>query len=583
MSTPPPSSSPNFFAKLTASVASKNSYLCIGLDPHHSELRLPPLSDCTPDQVADAALSFCLTMIDQTYEYACCYKPNCAFFESLGARGHEVLHAVIAAAHGTPGGPTPVLLDSKRGDIGSTAMAYATVSFHHLQADAVTLSPLMGYDSIEPFLTKDHGNTGAFLLCKTSNPGSNDLMVTRVVDEDGCGNGNTNTNTCFLYEQIAKLVHKWNEKLKLDNGTTSDVVGLVVGATDVTALTNVRSLSKDLWILAPGIGFQGGDLKASALAGMNDEGDRFLVPVSRGVSRAENRKEKARELRDAINEVREIKRRHEKSGRSDDNTKTTTTTAAATDVQPYQTEFIKFALQVGVLKFGTFTLKSGRISPYFFNAGGFDDGISLSRLGRCYASSIMSSSELTCGADGGASSTGTCTTTNNNNNNNNSSNITTTFSVIFGPAYKGISLGAVVAAALYDMYGVNVGFCYNRKEAKDHGEGGLLVGADMVGKKVLVVDDVISAGTAIRESYDMLTKIGAIPVGVSIALDRAEKRALDDPVSAVQAVARDLNIPVVSIVGLGQLFGYLQTADGAAQDQTVLDAVKKYRDEYGVE
>ena len=153
--------------------------------------------------------------------------------------------------------------------------------------------------------------------------------------------------------------------------------------------------------------------------------------------------------------------------------------------------------------------------------------------------------------------------------------------MIFGPAYKGISLGAIVAAALYSDFGVDVGFAYNRKEAKDHGEGGKLVGADMKGKKILVVDDVISAGTAIRESHEMLTNIEAIPVGVSIALDRAEKRALDDPVSAVQAVARDLSIPVVSIVGLKQLFGFLSSS--GQFDASILEAVKAYRSQYGVD
>ena len=117
---------------------------------------------------------------------------------------------------------------------------------------------------------------------------------------------------------------------------------------------------------------------------------------------------------------------------------------------------------------------------------------------------------------------------------------------MFGPAYKGISIGAVVCAALYNDFGVDTGFAYNRKEAKDHGEGGQLVGANMENKRVLVIDDVITGGTAIRESYNMLASIGAKAMGVVIALDRAEKRALDDPVSAVQAVARDMNIPVAS-------------------------------------
>ena len=214
---------------------------------------------------------------------------------------------------------------------------------------------------------------------------------------------------------------------------------------------------------------------------------QMLVPVSRGISRADDKSAKAKELRDNINAARA--RILSPSSPSDDNA-----------IEGFQRDFINFSLDMGVLKFGTFTLKSGRESPYFFNAGLFSTGAALFKLGKAYAASIMSSTLSP-------------------------SPSTVTFDVIFGPAYKGISLGAVVAAALYSDFGVDVGFAYNRKEAKDHGEGGTLVGASMEGKKVLVVDDVISAGTAIRESYGMLTKIeGCEPVGVSIALDRAEKR-----------------------------------------------------------
>jgi orotate phosphoribosyltransferase len=159
-------------------------------------------------------------------------------------------------------------------------------------------------------------------------------------------------------------------------------------------------------------------------------------------------------------------------------------------------------------------------------------------------------------------------------------NGTVNFDVVFGPAYKGISLGALVCAALYDDFGVDVGFAYDRKEAKDHGEGGKLVGASMEGKRVLIVDDVITAGTAIRQSHDLLTSIGATTAGVAIALDRAEKRSLDDPVSAVQAVARDLSVQVVSIVNLPQLQLFLQRSN--AHDDSVLKSVSEYRAQYGV-
>jgi len=150
---------------------------------------------------------------------------------------------------------------------------------------------------------------------------------------------------------------------------------------------------------------------------------------------------------------------------------------------------------------------------------------------------------------------------------------------VFGPAYKGISLGAVVSTALYSDFGVDVGFAYNRKEAKDHGEGGKLVGAKMEGKKVLVVDDVITAGTAIREAYDELKAIGAQPMGVVIALDRAEIRALDDKVSAVQAVERDLSLDVVSIVDLKELQIFLEQSSD--YDDATLESVVNYRRQYG--
>lgn len=156
-----------------------------------------------------------------------------------------------------------------------------------------------------------------------------------------------------------------------------------------------------------------------------------------------------------------------------------------------------------------------------------------------------------------------------------------TFDVVFGPAYKGISLGAVVSSSLYSDFGIDVGFAYNRKEAKDHGEGGMLVGASMEGKRVLIVDDVITAGTAIRESHVMLKKVGAEPAGVVIALDRAEIRSLDDRISAVQSAARDLSLAVVSIVSLPQLQTFLEGSKEYS-DET-LQSVVDYREKYGVQ
>jgi orotate phosphoribosyltransferase len=205
-------------------------------------------------------------------------------------------------------------------------------------------------------------------------------------------------------------------------------------------------------------------------------------------------------------------------------------------------EFIQFAIQKQVLRFGEFKTKAGRLSPYFFNAGLFNDGESLMRLGEFYAAAILKSGIQ--------------------------------FDMLFGPAYKGITLAASIAIALARQ-GRNVPYAYNRKEAKDHGEGGTIVGAPLQGR-VLIVDDVISAGTSVRESVDMIKASGAQPCGVAIALDRQE-RGLGE-LSAVQEVEKTNGIPVCSIANLETLIVYLQNQSDMGQN---LETIKVYRNKYG--
>lgn len=215
-------------------------------------------------------------------------------------------------------------------------------------------------------------------------------------------------------------------------------------------------------------------------------------------------------------------------------------------MQQYQRDFIQLALEHQALCFGDYTLKSGRRSPYFFNAGQFHTGAALAALGRAYAEAILAS-----GVE---------------------------FDVIFGPAYKGIPLGAVTAVALAQK-GVDKPFCYNRKEAKGHGEGGTLVGAPLVGK-VLIIDDVITAGTAVREVMQIIAaQEAAEPAGVVIGLNRQEKAGEDCELSAIQQVERQYNIPVVSIVQLDHIVSYLREA---SQDSDTLQKVVDYRRRYGV-
>ncbi|OIQ75732.1 orotate phosphoribosyltransferase [mine drainage metagenome] len=213
-------------------------------------------------------------------------------------------------------------------------------------------------------------------------------------------------------------------------------------------------------------------------------------------------------------------------------------------------DFVRFAVDSGVIAFGEFTTKAGRSSPYFFNAGLFNDGAKLDRLAQFYARALLGSDVA--------------------------------FDMLFGPAYKGIPLGAVVAVELARQ-GRNVGFAYNRKEAKDHGEGGTTVGAPLKGR-VVIVDDVISAGTATGESVRLIRAAGAEPAAVLIALDRQEKAAIDGQtldVSAVQHASREYGLPVIAIANLNSLLRVL--ADGGNADLARwLPAVQRYRDAYGV-
>ncbi|KGQ42863.1 orotate phosphoribosyltransferase [Gallibacterium anatis] len=213
-------------------------------------------------------------------------------------------------------------------------------------------------------------------------------------------------------------------------------------------------------------------------------------------------------------------------------------------MQQYQQQFIEFALSRNVLKFGEFTLKSGRVSPYFFNAGLFNSGEALAKLGEFYAQAIQAQQ--------------------------------LEYDLIFGPAYKGIPIATAAATALYHQFAINKPVCFNRKEAKDHGEGGNLIGSPLRGK-VLLIDDVITAGTAIRESMQLIEANHATLAGVMIALDRQEKGKSD--LSAIQEVERDYHCRVSSIITLEHLLTYLQQSE---QYSAFLPKMLAYRQQYGI-
>jgi uridine monophosphate synthetase len=313
----------SFFSFLERRVQDCSSLLCVGLDPHRADL---------PEPTVPAARASCLRVIEATAQYAAAFKPNAAFFEAFGPEGWALLREVIQAVEAQSrrlGSHIPVILDAKRGDIAATAEAYAHSAFHDLGADAITLSPYLGRDALEPFLVRRE--KGAFLLCKTSNPGSDDLQSVLVEGQER------------LYERVARLAVEWN---------TRDNLGLVVGATDPAALAAARVAAPGLWFLVPGVGAQGGDLEAALAAGLRPDGMGLLVNVSRAIASAGDPARAAAETRDAIFEAVRTCR---------------ASVAPSKRLSRGQADLADALLEAGCVRFGAFTLKSGAQSPIYFD------------------------------------------------------------------------------------------------------------------------------------------------------------------------------------------------------------------------
>ena len=271
-----------FIEKLLAASRKNNSLLCVGLDPEPA--RFP--SQYSGEPVEKTVLRFCLDIIEATAPYVCAFKPNIAFFEVMGPRGMTIFQEVLRAIPAC----IPVIVDAKRGDIGNTAHNYAAAFFDTYGCDALTVNPYMGKDSVEPFLACS--DKGVFLLCRTSNPGARDFQSLLVQDTDGTMRP--------LYEAVARQVQTW-----------SDNCGLVVGATYPQELKRIRELCPELPILVPGVGAQGGDLAASVEAGVDAQGEKAILAVSRAILYAGNGADyasvagrEARSLRERINSAR---------------------------------------------------------------------------------------------------------------------------------------------------------------------------------------------------------------------------------------------------------------------------------------
>lgn len=311
-----------FFEKLEARCQQIDSLLCIGLDPTPSDLS----GEEGVPSTSSALVNYCRRIVEETIPYAAAYKPNSAFFEAWGAGGLRALQQVIASIPKE----IPVILDAKRGDIASTAQAYARAAFDVLDAGAVTVNPYLGADAVQPFL--EYPERGVFLLCKTSNPGANDLQNLSLAGGEK------------LYERVVRLAIAWNRRGNL---------GLVVGATYPEELRRVRQMAAEMWILAPGVGVQGADLEAVVQAGLRQDSLGLLVTISRAISQATEPSAAAEALRAEINRYREQYNKgvsHQRGNLSEE-------LCALAD------QF----LATGCIQFGRYTLKSGLESPIYID------------------------------------------------------------------------------------------------------------------------------------------------------------------------------------------------------------------------
>ena len=469
-----------FFEILDERARAIDSLLCVGLDPHLTDL---------PEATPQAALTFCRRLVDATADLALAFKPNAAFFEAFGAPGWAVLQELIASI---PAG-IPVILDAKRGDIASTAEAYAASAFKTLGVQAVTLSPYLGYDSLKPFLGDPA--RGGFLLCKTSNPGSADFQDLLVAGD---------CTPLHLYEKVALLAGEWNQ-----NGN----LGLVVGATHPEALARVRDLAPDVWILAPGVGAQGGELPTALAAGLRADGLGMLVPVSRALSRADDPRKAALEL---VEQIRGVQANRGSLVRVREE--------PAKDV--FMAELADGLLKAGCVRFGQFKLKSGLLSPIYIDLRNLISHPSLlEQVGAAYLP-ILAQLE---------------------------------FDRLAALPYAALPIAAIIAVQSCTP------FIYPRKEVKEYGTRAEIEGEYHAGETVAVIDDLATTGGSKFEAIEKLVAAGLLVRDVVVLVDRQS--------GAAEALTQ-AGIRLHSVFNLTALLNYWEETQQVSQDQ--LEAVRAF-------
>lgn len=445
-----------FFTKLHAAVERNQSLLCVGLDPNPAQapVRYRP-ADGDP---AATIVAWNRAIIAQTQDLVCAYKPNIAFYEALGAAGMEALRQTLALIPSH----IPVLLDAKRGDIGSTAEAYARACFDVLGVDGVTLSPYLGKDSIEPFARYE--DKGLFVLCHTSNPGAGEFQKLEIADWRTLDRESNQP----LYVHVARTASAWSPN-----------VGLVVGATFPQAIEDVRTAAPQAWFLVPGVGAQGGDLRATLAAGLREDGSGVIINASRNIALADNHGQVARKLRDEINAVR-LELAAPRTGHVGVQAlQADSVTAPGHDVQQLAAELF----DLGAVRFGMFTLTSGGQSPIYVDLRLLVSKPSLlARVAQSYAAILK---DITCER-------------------------------IAGVPYAALPIGTAVAIA------ADKPLIYPRKEAKGHGLGKLIEGAWQVGERVVVIEDLITSGGSTIDTAEQLRAAGLVVEHVIVLIDREQ-------------------------------------------------------------
>ncbi|MBI5291935.1 MAG: orotidine-5'-phosphate decarboxylase [Chloroflexi bacterium] len=444
-----------FFDSLTARAHRIDSLLCIGLDPRANS--------------AAAAREACLRIIEATAQFAAAFKPNAAFFEALGPEGWSALREVIARV--PPG--IPVILDAKRGDIADTAQAYARSAFDELGAQAITASPYLGGESLTPFLNRPE--CGVFVLCKTSNPGADELQSLPVVGA--------------IHEPVVRAIHELPLQLyeyvaqRAQTWSRHDNVGLVVGATDPAALERVRAMAPGLWFLVPGVGAQGGDLAAALRAGLRADGLGMLINVSRAVAAAPDAAEAARQWRD---EIRAGVRSQESEVGSRGSEVSSPATHRGSGIQSSTSDLQVLAADLvasGCVRFGAFTLKSGQTSPIYLDLRRLVTYPAiLRRVAQAYA-------EILRGLE---------------------------FDRIAGIPYAALPIATAISLEM------DRPLIYPRREVKDYGTKAGIEGVFAAGETAVLIDDLATTGETKIEAIERLEAAGLTVRDIVVLIDREQ-------------------------------------------------------------